>query len=178
MRYQVAYADLTINNTEPFYYYSATAHDCRQGMVGTINAPETGNTFDKYKAAAMALPATSSSTSTATPSVSTKSSSGSDPQAEQAKSMGLIGGLVLGTAVIILASVGVWMLRNKLRGRKEARRLATFTPPRFGTNEIDGEQRHELEVEERRGELHGHAAERLVKPRVQSRVYELPGGDR
>jgi len=48
----------TINitdNTKPIWYHCKKSTHCGMGMVGSINAPATGNTFDKFVAAAKAI---------------------------------------------------------------------------------------------------------------------------
>ncbi|KAG0647551.1 putative GPI-anchored cupredoxin [Hyphodiscus hymeniophilus] len=82
---------ITVNDTKPIWFYcgQTTGNHCQAGMVGAINAPASGNTFDKF--AALAKNATTStspplgpvggilkvsSTSTST-STSTSSSSSS-----------------------------------------------------------------------------------------------------
>ena len=37
---------VTVNNTDPIYYYSGASTDCQSGMVGVINPPCTGNGID------------------------------------------------------------------------------------------------------------------------------------
>ncbi|CEJ80723.1 hypothetical protein VHEMI00891 [[Torrubiella] hemipterigena] len=46
---------LEINNTKPIWFYCGQADHCRSGMVGSINAPTTGNTFEKFLANAKAV---------------------------------------------------------------------------------------------------------------------------
>ncbi|KAF4615247.1 hypothetical protein D9613_002762 [Agrocybe pediades] len=47
---------ITINDTEPIWFHCKQAQHCGQGMVGSINAPSTGDqTFDNFKAAAAKL---------------------------------------------------------------------------------------------------------------------------
>lgn len=48
----------TINitdDTKPIWYHCKQVSHCGMGMVGSINAPATGNTFDKFVAAAIAI---------------------------------------------------------------------------------------------------------------------------
>ncbi|KAF5387058.1 hypothetical protein D9615_001795 [Tricholomella constricta] len=48
----------TINitdDTKPIWYHCKQAGHCGMGMVGSINAPATGNTFDNFKAAALKI---------------------------------------------------------------------------------------------------------------------------
>jgi len=53
---QAAQFTLTItNDAEPIYYHCKQALHCGQGMVGTINAPSSGNTFEAFKAAALTI---------------------------------------------------------------------------------------------------------------------------
>ncbi|KAI0203973.1 hypothetical protein F4808DRAFT_416451 [Astrocystis sublimbata] len=46
---------IQINDTKPLWFYcpQQNGNHCQKGMVHAINAPETGNTFDAYKAKAM-----------------------------------------------------------------------------------------------------------------------------
>ncbi|KAI8632445.1 hypothetical protein F5Y19DRAFT_364192 [Xylariaceae sp. FL1651] len=45
---------ITINDTKPLWFYcpQSNGNHCQNGMVHAINAPDTGNTFDAYKAKA------------------------------------------------------------------------------------------------------------------------------
>ncbi|KAI8954775.1 hypothetical protein F4801DRAFT_448966 [Xylaria longipes] len=45
---------ITINDTKPLWFYcpQTNGNHCQNGMVHAINAPDTGNTFDAYKAKA------------------------------------------------------------------------------------------------------------------------------
>ncbi|KAG9031405.1 hypothetical protein FRB95_002769 [Tulasnella sp. JGI-2019a] len=43
-----------IQDSTPFWAFCSQGNHCQQGMVFSANAPATGNTFDAYKAAAMA----------------------------------------------------------------------------------------------------------------------------
>ncbi|KAJ8109834.1 hypothetical protein ONZ43_g6028 [Nemania bipapillata] len=45
---------ITINDTKPLWFYcpQTNGNHCQSGMVHAINAPDTGNTFDAYKAKA------------------------------------------------------------------------------------------------------------------------------
>jgi hypothetical protein len=45
---------ITINSTDPTYFYCSQVSHCGAGMVGAINAPDSGNTFAAYLAAAEA----------------------------------------------------------------------------------------------------------------------------
>jgi len=48
----------TINITDdatPIWYYCKQITHCGQGMVGSINAPSSGNTYEAFKAAALAI---------------------------------------------------------------------------------------------------------------------------
>ncbi|KAI0400461.1 hypothetical protein F4802DRAFT_610072 [Xylaria palmicola] len=46
---------ITINDTKPLWFYcpQTTGNHCQSGMVHAVNAPDTGNTFDAYKAKAL-----------------------------------------------------------------------------------------------------------------------------
>jgi plastocyanin len=43
------------NDAEPIYYHCKQSLHCGQGMVGTINAPSSGKTFESFKAAALKI---------------------------------------------------------------------------------------------------------------------------
>jgi len=43
---------VTINDTNPIWYYCGQVGHCQAGMVGVINPPSSGNTLDAYKSAA------------------------------------------------------------------------------------------------------------------------------
>lgn len=43
---------ITVNDTKPIWFYCSQASHCQSGMVGAINAPTTGNTIEKFIAAA------------------------------------------------------------------------------------------------------------------------------
>jgi hypothetical protein len=100
-------------------------------MVGAINInPLSGDTLEAYRAAAAALDASISSASPSTTSTNQGSGlttnsvqstgTGSPPasiikKSTKAFSGGLISGIVLGTAVIILAACGLWILWKRTR---------------------------------------------------------------
>jgi plastocyanin len=43
---------ITVNNTTPIWFYCSQANHCNSGMVGSINAPSSGNTFQAFAQAA------------------------------------------------------------------------------------------------------------------------------
>ncbi|KAJ3482786.1 hypothetical protein NLI96_g6745 [Meripilus lineatus] len=43
------------DDTKPIWFFCKVQGHCGNGMVGSINAPSTGNTFDNFQAAAKAL---------------------------------------------------------------------------------------------------------------------------
>ncbi|KAK4704377.1 hypothetical protein P7C70_g1835, partial [Phenoliferia sp. Uapishka_3] len=43
---------ITIQSTDPIWYFCSQAAHCQAGMVGSINAPTTGNTYAAFKTAA------------------------------------------------------------------------------------------------------------------------------
>jgi len=55
---------LQVMSKAPMWFFCAQPGHCAKGMVGAINAPTTGNTFEAFQAKAMA----SSANTTATPS--------------------------------------------------------------------------------------------------------------
>ncbi|KDQ10322.1 hypothetical protein BOTBODRAFT_178339 [Botryobasidium botryosum FD-172 SS1] len=48
---------LTVLTTDPLWFHCEQTGHCAQGMVFAINPPADGNTFDKFKAAALATAA-------------------------------------------------------------------------------------------------------------------------
>jgi hypothetical protein len=44
-----------VNDTKPIWYYCSRADHCSEGMVGAVNAPKSGNTFDAYLKASKAF---------------------------------------------------------------------------------------------------------------------------
>ncbi|KAI0342532.1 Cupredoxin [Trametopsis cervina] len=62
-----------VKDTKPVWFYcrqgeNTPASHCQQGMVGAINAPATGNTFDAFKKEALALGSSSSNSTSSTSS--------------------------------------------------------------------------------------------------------------
>jgi hypothetical protein len=43
------------DDTKPIWYHCQMGNHCGQGMVGSINAPSSGNTYDAFKAAAVKI---------------------------------------------------------------------------------------------------------------------------
>jgi len=43
------------NDAEPIYYHCKQTLHCGQGMVGSINAPSSGNTYEAFKAVALKI---------------------------------------------------------------------------------------------------------------------------
>ncbi|KDQ10319.1 hypothetical protein BOTBODRAFT_178336 [Botryobasidium botryosum FD-172 SS1] len=54
-------ATLTVLVDTPLWFSCQQTGHCAQGMVFAINAPDSGNTFDKFKASALATAATGGS---------------------------------------------------------------------------------------------------------------------
>jgi len=53
---QAAQFTITITNDQkPIWFYCKSAKHCGAGMVGAINAPATGNTFNAFRSAALAI---------------------------------------------------------------------------------------------------------------------------
>jgi hypothetical protein len=101
------------DDSKPIWFHCKEPTHCGQGMVGSINAPGTGNTFDNFKAAALAI-GTSEPVETDTGFVSggvnaqataspaaTGSGSGSAPSATPSKSSA--SRLTIGAGVGLLA---------------------------------------------------------------------------
>jgi len=55
---------IQVNDTKPIWVYCRQSGHCGKGMVFSVNAPSTGNTFAAFQAAAIAQNGTSSSSST------------------------------------------------------------------------------------------------------------------
>jgi len=67
---------LRVNSTSPIWAYCSQATHCQSGMVFAINAPETGNTFDKFVANAKASGSSSGAYGTSSGTSSGPSSTG------------------------------------------------------------------------------------------------------
>ncbi|KDR73481.1 hypothetical protein GALMADRAFT_251179 [Galerina marginata CBS 339.88] len=46
---------INVTDTQPIWFHCKQVLHCGQGMVGSINAPTTGNTFDSFKSAALTI---------------------------------------------------------------------------------------------------------------------------
>jgi len=66
---------VTVENTNPIWFYCEQANHCPSGMVGAINPPSSGNTFQAFQTAALALG--SGSGAAASPASSSSPASGS-----------------------------------------------------------------------------------------------------
>jgi len=109
---------LTVNDTQPLWFYSYANQDCNAGMVLAVNAPATGQTASGFQAAALTAPIktpSSSSSSSGSPSgsstgsgsgTSTGSSPGSSNTTGGAMSTGVNMGLGL-VAAAVLAAIGL-----------------------------------------------------------------------
>jgi hypothetical protein len=47
---------IEVTSTDPVWFYCSQSTHCQGGMVGSINAPTTGNTLEKFKEAASKAP--------------------------------------------------------------------------------------------------------------------------
>lgn len=99
---------IKINSTSPLWFFCAQVGHCGKGMVGAINAPTTGNTYQAFLAKALALGSTTpNSTSTAagpsTPSSSASSTpkSGALPKLSSARSVILVSLVGVGIGLIL-----------------------------------------------------------------------------
>jgi len=105
---------VTVNDTKPLWFYcgqTLPANHCNLGMVFAINAPTSGNTIDKFVAAAKALaaPAASGASGAPGPSGSATSPSGSGSASSPSASGNGTGGEkpAGGDALATGASVGL-----------------------------------------------------------------------
>ncbi|KAF7348363.1 Kinase-like protein [Mycena sanguinolenta] len=57
-----------LNATTPLWFFCAQTGHCGKGMVFSVNAPPTGNTFDAFQTAAKATANTTSTSSSSSPS--------------------------------------------------------------------------------------------------------------
>ncbi|OAA44788.1 extracellular serine-rich protein [Metarhizium rileyi] len=44
---------IEVKDTKPIWFYCGKANHCQKGMIGAINAPKSGNTFEAFSALAM-----------------------------------------------------------------------------------------------------------------------------
>lgn len=103
------------NDQIPIYFFCKQVGHCGEGMVGSINAPATGNTFDAWSAAAVKVgagektitdngPVTGGigAVATATPAATASASSGSS-----SGSSGSNGAISLGASSAVAAFIGL-----------------------------------------------------------------------
>jgi hypothetical protein len=64
---------ITINDTKPVWGYCGQTGHCQQGMVFSVNAPTSGNTFDAFRQLALKSNTTTSSTTSSSYSTATGS---------------------------------------------------------------------------------------------------------
>lgn len=88
----------TVNDTKPIWVYCQTGTHCQQGMVFSVNAPETGNTFSAFQAAAKA----STSSASASASGAAASSTSGTGAASARYATGLSGLLFAAVAASLL----------------------------------------------------------------------------
>jgi len=107
---------INITSTEPIWYHCKQVEHCGLGMVGAINAPtNTSNTFEAFRAAAVAIGATNEPTQTtggpvtggvngdalATPA-NTGSGASSSPTSSSVKNIASLGLTVLSVAAVLI----------------------------------------------------------------------------
>ncbi|KAF5138635.1 putative GPI-anchored cupredoxin [Metarhizium anisopliae] len=44
---------IEVKDTKPIWFYCGQANHCQKGMIGAVNAPQTGNTFEAFSALAV-----------------------------------------------------------------------------------------------------------------------------
>lgn len=87
-------SSFVVDTTKPLWFYCRQTGHCAKGMVFAVNPPATGNTFDAFKAKAIASdPSASGSASSAPPSTSAASST-----APSASSSGMVTSTVPATS--------------------------------------------------------------------------------
>jgi len=105
------------DDTQPVWFFCKSPTHCGMGMVGSINAPSSGDTFDKYQAAAKAIGSSEATIqdngpviggvgaiATATPTAAASSSSGSS--SSDASRVVVNGGLfmaITAAAIVLIA---------------------------------------------------------------------------
>jgi hypothetical protein len=132
--YKLEYFNITINSTEPIFYYCGAETSCMvHHMVGAINPNSTQTLASQVHAAAMAdyelLPgepipkegASSSSTSspTSTPTESSAPPPPSSNQGEDKLSTGAIVGIAIGVAAFIIACAALFFFVGRHGKLKE-----------------------------------------------------------
>ncbi|PIL23789.1 hypothetical protein GSI_13540 [Ganoderma sinense ZZ0214-1] len=96
------------NDQEPIYFFCKSPTHCGLGMVGSVNAPSTGNTFDAWQAAAVKVGASEQTLQDNGPvtggigAVATAS-----PAATSGGSSGTSGALQLGASSALTVILGV-----------------------------------------------------------------------
>lgn len=106
------------NDQEPIYFFCKSPTHCGLGMVGSINAPSTGNTFDAWQAAAVKVGASEQTlqdngpviggigaVATASPTATASGSSGSSGsgalQLSASSALAVILGIVGGAMMVV-----------------------------------------------------------------------------
>ncbi|KAI0570573.1 hypothetical protein Alg130_11177 [Pyrenophora tritici-repentis] len=126
----ITHWNLTINSTEPIFYYCAAPDSCRgKQMVGAINANDTQTLHEQVLAAAKAdyqvapgepVPNEASSTFTPTPTASSHRDLASVRQMSPKLSTAAIVGIALGGIVFLAACVGFLLfLTRKARAETQ-----------------------------------------------------------
>lgn len=95
---------IQINDTNPIWVYCQQVGHCGKGMVFSVNAPTTGNTFAAFQSAAISLNGTSSSSNTTNTTGSTTTSGAISMMhsSEQARWTGAMLGAVVAVAALFL----------------------------------------------------------------------------
>jgi len=98
---------VTINSTDPVWFYCRQATHCTQGMVFAVN-PTANKTFAAFQAAANASGSSSSGGNSSTPSTSGSGSGSAASSAPSSSSTGKNGAIIVGVrAGGLLAAVGL-----------------------------------------------------------------------
>ncbi|KAJ7643949.1 hypothetical protein FB45DRAFT_896499 [Roridomyces roridus] len=88
---QVAQWSFTITNASvPLWFYCQRSGHCPAGMVFSVNAPATGNTFDAFKTAAIATGTNASATTGAATGAAAGAAAGASASGTPAPSSALI----------------------------------------------------------------------------------------
>ncbi|RYN35580.1 hypothetical protein AA0114_g11741 [Alternaria tenuissima] len=138
----ITHWNLTINSTEPIFYYCAAPDSCKgKQMVGVINPNDTQTLHEQVLAAARAdyqlapgdpVPNEASSTFAAPPAASSEGDLASADQSSPTLSTAAIAGITVGTILFLALCVGLlFFLERKARtGRQTAAGLHTQTDHR------------------------------------------------
>jgi hypothetical protein len=145
---------LTINSTEPIFYYCGAPNSCiQEQMVGVIN-PNSTQTLAKFKQAAgdapfmvlpgEPIPAEGSSSLSATSSTAPTSSPTSSPAPSHGVHIGggAIAGIVVGAVAFLILAAALFFFIGRTKSLKEMmhRKDATVSRPMSETTHWNGSQ--------------------------------------